>query len=127
MADLQTALRSRVVAAVGHSRVYWTHVPQGKSLPYVRMQTVSDDRPADLDDYEAARETRVQVDCFAEDYGTARGMAEIIIDGTNAPTTVDGVILGRTKAEGPRDFGEDIATTFVHQLSLDLLIWHRMA
>lgn len=130
MADMQAALRSRLVAAgpvtalVG-TRIYWTKVPQGAVLPYVRMQTVSDERPQDLDDYDAGRETRVQVDCFASDYATARALSQAIITATNSPTTLSGVAFGRTAAEGPRDLGEDTAQGFIHQLSMDLLIWHR--
>lgn len=132
MADLQAALRARLIAAapvtaIVGTRVYWTKAADAAALPYIRMQTVSDERGADLDDYEIARETRVQVDCFAADYATARALSEAVIAATNGPATVSGVLMGRTVAEGPRDLGEDVTGKFVHQLSTDLLIWHKLA
>ena len=132
MPDMQSALVARLksaapIAGIVGSRIYWTKVPQDTDLPYIRMQTISDERPADLEEYDAARETRVQVDCFAESYQTARALAEAVIYSTAEPATISGVRLGRTKAEGPRDLGEDIAGKFIHQLSIDLLIWHRLA
>ncbi|MBX7459555.1 tail completion protein gp17 [Qipengyuania huizhouensis] len=128
MPDLQTALRSRIVTAVGHSRVYWTLVPQGASRPYVRMQTISDPRPEHLTGYDGARITRVQVDVFAEKYSEARAASETIIAAVANPATVSGIKFGRTKAEGPRDLGEDVeGVGYVHRLSLDLLAEHSLA
>ncbi len=128
MPDLQTALRSRIVTAVGHSRVYWTLAPQGAQRPYIRMQTVSDPRPQHLSGYETARATRVQVDIFSDTYGAARSAAEAIIAAVADPATVGGIKFGRTKAEGPRDLGEDVeGVGYVHRASLDLLAEHSLA
>lgn len=132
MATMQSALVARLraaapVAAIVGTKIYWTTAPQGAAFPYIRMQTVSDERPDDLDDYEEGRETRVQVDCFSEDYGQARALAEAVVNATNGPLTISGVKFGRSKAEGPRDLGETVGTKFIHQLSMDLLIWHRQA
>ena len=132
MPDLQSALRARLIAdaaitaAIG-TRAFWVLVPQDAPLPYLRMQTVSDPRPQHLGGYNGARETRVQVDCFAKDYATARALAENIIAAVAEPATVAGVKFGRIKAEGPRDLGEDTSTGFIHRLSMDLLIWHSLA
>lgn len=128
MADLQSALRMRIVTAVGHSQVYWTVVPQGKQRPYIRMQTISDPRPQHLEGYQHSRTTRVQVDVFADSYGAARSAAEVIIAAVANPTTVNGIKFGRTKAEGPRDLGEDVeGVGYVHRASLDLLAEHSLA
>ena len=128
MPDLQSALRTRIVTAAGHSRVYWTLVPQGATRPYVRMQTISDPRPQHLEGYETARMTRVQVDVFADTYGAARSLAEIIIAAVAQPATVSGIKFGRTKAEGPRDLGEDVdGVGYVHRASIDLLVEHSLA
>lgn len=128
MPDLQTALRSRIVTAAGHSRVYWTLAPQGAVRPYVRMQTVSDPRPEHLKGYDGSRVTRVQVDVFADSYGAARDLAESIIAAVAQPATVGGINFGRTKAEGPRDLGEDVeGVGYVHRLSMDLLTEHSLA
>lgn len=132
MPDLQSALRARLTgdagigAAIG-TRAHWTLVPQGTSLPYLRMQTISDPRPEHLGGYDKARTTRVQIDVFSDRYGTARQLAEAIIKAVAQPATVAGVKFGRSKAEGPRDLGEDTANGFIHRMSLDLLIEHSLA
>lgn len=138
MPDMQTALLARLaadagVAAIVADKIYWNKVPQPAppaaplSPPYVRLQTISDLRPQDLEDYEIARETRVQVDCFGKSYKSARQTAEAIIAATREPATFGGVVFGRIKAEGPRDLGEDTTSGFIHRASLDLLVWHRLA
>jgi hypothetical protein len=132
MADMPTALRTRLtrngpVAAAVSTRVYWTLVPQGAELPYIRMQTISDPRPEHLRGYQGSRTTRVQVDCFAEKYLDARRLADKVIAAVALPGVTRGVHFGRVKAEGPRDLGEDTAKGFVHRASLDLLVEHKLA
>jgi hypothetical protein len=133
MADFATALFTRLkndapIAAVVATRIYWLKVPQNAARPYVRLQTISDPRPANLQGYDSARVTRVQADCFADTYGAARALAEKIITALATPDTVGGVHFGFTKAEGPRDLGEDVdGVGFVHRASLDLLVEHKPA
>lgn len=128
---MQAALHARLtadaaIAAVLAGKLFWNVVPQGTALPYVRMQTITDLRPAHLTGYDASRVTRVQIDVFAAKYAQARDIAEKIIAETEQPATVFGVQFGRGKAEGPRDLGEDTTAGFVHRLSLDLLIEHAL-
>jgi hypothetical protein len=133
MADFATALHARLkndapISAVVATRIYWLKVPQNAARPYVRLQTISDPRPANLQGYDSARVTRVQADCFADTYGAARALAEKIITALATPDTVGGVHFGFTKAEGPRDLGEDVdGVGFVHRASLDLLVEHKLA
>ncbi|MAG24954.1 hypothetical protein CMI47_05180 [Candidatus Pacearchaeota archaeon] len=131
MADLQSALFSRLTTALSGSigtRAYWSKVPQGAAMPYLRMQTVSDPRPEHLGGYDESRITRVQVDVFSRSYAEARAISESIISAVAQPATVAGVKFGRTKAEGPRDLGEDVeGVGYVHRLSLDLLAEHSLA
>jgi len=137
MADMQSALVARLAAdpslaaqliANGKTRIYWTKVPQGADRPYLRMQTVTDLRPQHLTGYDAGRQTRVQVDVFADTYAQARALSESIIGAVALPATVAGVKFGRTRAEGPRDLGEDVeGVGFVHRLSMDLLVEHSLA
>lgn len=126
MADFAEALKQRIVNA-GVSAVHWVRVPENTGLPYVRLQTISDPRPEHLGGYDGARVTRVQADCFATKWGTARAEAEKIIAAVAEPATVGGVQFGRVKAEGPRDLGEDTAKGFIHRASIDLLVEHRLA
>ena len=133
MADLGSALVRRLqddpaVAALVRAKIHWVIVPQTADLPFVRMQVISDPRPQDLDGYVSARETRVQIDCFAASHAVSQKIAETIIDATAEPNTVAGVVFGRVAAEGPRDLGEDVpGKGFIHRASLDLLVWHRLA
>lgn len=134
MADFATALRGRLTGLAAGTRVYWGMVPQGTALPYVRMQTISDERPTDLDGYQARREPRVQVDCFALEkskggggHEQARALAESIVTTLATPGTFGGVAFGFVRASGPRDLGEDTSAGFVHRASLDLIVEHRLA
>lgn len=129
MGDFASALHARLtadaaVSGVIGTRAYWNKVPQSADLPYVRLQTISDPRPEHLKDYHSSRTTRIQVDCFAANYGTARGLAEKIIQAVANPATVGNVKFGRIKAEGPRDLGEDTPSGFIHRASADLLVEH---
>ena len=125
MADVQSALRSRIMASTGHSRVHWTLVPQGEARPNVRLQTISDPRPQNLGGYEITRQTRVQADVFADSYREARALAELIIAAVAKPGTVAGVRFGRTKAEGPHDGGEHVeGVGYIHRLRTDLMVEH---
>ncbi|MBB3034055.1 tail completion protein gp17 [Alteriqipengyuania lutimaris] len=128
MADMQMALRQRIVAAVGHDRVFWSLVPQATALPYVRLQTISDPRPQHLGGYTSSRSTRVQADSFSKTYAEARAASAAIIAGVAQPEIVAGIKFGRTRAQGPRDLGEDVdGIGFVHRLSTDLLTEHSLA
>lgn len=127
MADFATALRGRLTGLAAGTRVYWGIVPQGAALPYIRLQTISDERPTDLDGYQARREPRVQADCFASTYGAARGLAEAVVTTLATPGTFGGVVFGFVRASGPRDLGEDTSAGFVHRASLDLIVEHRLA
>lgn len=132
MPDFASALHARLtadpqVAASVSMRVYWVNRPQNSDLPAIRLQTISDPRPEHLNGYDGARVVRVQADCFATTYGGARQLAEKVIAAVSAPATAGGIVFGHTKAEGPRDLGEDTASGFVHRASVDLLVEHRLA
>lgn len=136
MADFTTALTTRLstdaaiaalVVAAGKKRIYWTKVPEGTALPYMRLQTISDPLDEHLKGYTGTQRPRVQVDCFASTYTVARDLAAKVIAAVAAPATVGGVIFNRIKAEGPTDLGEDTSNGFVHRLSVDLLVEHKLA
>lgn len=128
MADLQSALVARLLADAGvnaiTTSIHWTLVPQGSDLPYVRLQTISDPRPQDLKGYHTSRVVRVQADCMARKYKTARALSEAIIAAVAMPAEFAGVRFGRGNAQGPRDLSEEIANTWIHRMSTDLLISH---
>ena len=132
MADMQSALRTRLRTAPSVSTIstafHWVKVPEGASLPYVRLQTISDPRPRDLKGPIGGRETRVQADVFAASYGQARALANAIIAEIEPPARVDDIQFGRTIAEGPQDLGEDVeGQGHIYRASVDLLVWHSLA
>lgn len=117
------ALRSRLLG-LADGAIHGPKVPARGVLPYVRLQVISDPRPEHLKGYDGARVTRVQADCFAATHKAARALAGQVIAALAEPATVDGVGFGRTKAEGPRDLGEDATADFIHRASIDLLVEH---
>ncbi|WP_052761963.1 tail completion protein gp17 [Aurantiacibacter luteus] len=129
MADLQTALRTRlladpaIAAAIG-DRAWWMKVKQGAVLPYMRLQTISDPRPRHLRGYEGARSPRVRVEVFADSYEQARALSERVVAVMAQPATHAGVRFGAAAAQGPVDLGEDTPNGFIHRLSTDLLAEH---
>jgi hypothetical protein len=132
MADFAVGLRTRLVnsapvAAIVGTKIYPTIVDQDTDLPYVRYQVISDPRPQHLQGYDGGRVSRVQIDCFSASYIEARDLAEKIIAAVATPAVASGVRFGRVKAEGPRDLGEELAGTWIHRTSLDLLVEHTLA
>ncbi len=132
MADVGTGLFAWItgtpaIAAALGSRLYpGRKVPQGIQRPYACYQVISDPRPQTLKGYERARTARVQIDVFADSYGAAKQVAEMIILTVATPGPHGGVQFGRVKAEGPRDLGEDTESGFVHRASIDLLAEHKI-
>jgi hypothetical protein len=51
----------------------------------------------------------------------------MIISVLSVPGVFAGVVFGVTKAEGPRDLGEDTSAGFIHRASVDLLVEHALA
>lgn len=128
MADLSTALFSRwtssaAITAVIGTRAYPNIRPQKSLLPAIRYQIISDPRTEHLKNYDAVQMARVQADCFGATYVEARALGELLITEMFAPASIEGIEFGHTKAEGPRDGGEDVdGTGFVHRAIVDLII-----
>ena len=133
MADFATALLARLIAdgavsAVVSTRIYWGVVPQGASLPYVRLHIISDPRPEHLKGYQSARRTRVQASCFAAKFGAAKQLGTKIVQATATPWSTAEGRFGRVKAEGPREGkGTDTPSGFTHHQIVDLLAEHTFA
>lgn len=129
MPDMQTALRSRLlaaapVAALVGQRVTWVSRPQGSALPAISLLVIAGERPQHLKGFDALRATTVQVDCWASAYGQARALVEAAIAAVVQPGTYYGVRFGRAGVSEPRDLGETTSDGFIHRQSVDLTIWH---
>lgn len=132
MTDFIPALRSRLISDAAVSGIVGTKifplvVAQNTVLPYIRYQVVSDPRPQHMKGYTAARQTLVQIDCFADTYGVSRQLAQAVVDALAEPAETDGIRFGRGKAEGPRDLGDDTTGGFIYRAVLDVMIEHRPA
>lgn len=102
-ADLSTALRTLLVddeelaALLKGDKVYPDFVPQGRPLPAVAYEVLSDRRYGSLDGGSQLRRARVQYDCLAEDRLTAdaigreleRILGGSVLAGTRIPETRD--------------------------------------
>jgi hypothetical protein len=130
MADLATALRDRLVSdaavsAVVSTRIYWGPVPQGASLPYVRLHIISDPRPEHLKGYQGARRTRVQASCFASSFGDAKQLGTKIVQALDDPWASTSGKVGRVKCEGPREGqGTDTPNGFIHHQIVEAMMEH---
>lgn len=132
MPDLTSALCGRLsadaeVSGIVGAKVYPVIVGQKAEPPYIRYLVVSDPRPQHMKGYDGARQTLVQIDCYAADYGVSRQLAQAVVDALANPAEHGGIHFGRGKAEGPRDFGEDTEKGFIYRAVLDVMIEHRPA
>lgn len=117
---------SAVVDELG-DRLFPKVAPQEVSVPYAVFQVISDPQAHHLKGPQGFHAARLQVDVFDDDYLRGRRIAKGINDGMLGGATVGGVVFGKSRADGPRDLGDDTAKGFIHQASSDLLVWHRAA
>lgn len=77
--DLLALIRADAgVAAEAGARIWWTERPQGSALPAATMHVVGGRDEYHLQGRLGGVETRVQVDCWAETYLAADGLAQAL-------------------------------------------------
>lgn len=123
--DMQGALRARITGAstTAGTRVYWVDRPQTAALPAVTLQTISDPRPQHLKGFDPLRETRVQVDCWADTYAVAKTLMEAVLVAVVPENTANGIRFDRALVDSTNDGGERAGDKFVHRQSADLIFW----
>lgn len=123
--DMPGALRARIVAAAtsAGARVTWVDRPQADALPAVTLQIVSDQRPQHLKGFNPLRATRVQIDCWGDNYGEVTALKEEVLAAVVPGITANGIRFDRAIIDSERDLGERTETQFIHRASLDLIIW----
>jgi hypothetical protein len=111
------------------ARIGWVLITQGSPPPYVVMTRVSGSRDTTFSGPSGLVSSRVQVDCYAETYISAKAVARAVearlsgFKGELGPTFFDGIFL-----DAERDlFDADGGTDRLHRVSLDFLIWHKGA
>jgi len=126
---MEEALRSRLlndgaVAALVDDRVDWGVRKEGDPYPAVCLTLVSDPRPQDYKGVVGMRETRVKLDCYAEERDEVKAVREAVIAAILGGGTFYGTKFNRAFIDAVRDLGALAATGFVHRDSIDALIWH---
>lgn len=126
------ALANPGITAIAGTQVYWVKRPQNMPLPAVVLQTISGDRPQNLEGFDDMATARIQASCFAASYETSRALAEAVIVALVPSATITDasgpdVFFWRADAGEPRDLGEDTANGFVHHASVDLIIRYAKA
>ena len=103
-------LADATLAGLVGTRIYWTRRPQAAGLPVVILQTISDIPAYKLDGETNFAEARVQVDCYALTYASARAVARAVsaslggFSGTVGTTAFQGVF--RTSDRDLQEPGE---------------------
>jgi hypothetical protein len=123
--DMQGALRARITGAstTAGTRVYWVDRPQASALPAVTLQTISDPRPQHLKGFHPLRETRVQVDCWADSYAAAKTLLEAVVAAVVPENTGNGIRFDRALVDNTDDGGERAGDKFIHRQRADLIFW----
>ena len=126
--EMQGALRARILADAGVSalagtKVTWVTRPQSSTLPAVVLQTISDGRPQHLKGFNALRDTRVQIDCWAATYDASKQLSEAVIAAAVPQNTSNGIIFNRAMVDAVDDGGEVVGTAFIYRVRVDLIIW----
>lgn len=119
--DLFSFLSDQGTAAA--SRIYPNVLPQKVTLPAVRYFQVSDPPERTQEGRSALRHPRFQLDCFADTYLEAKGLAQqvaIILDGYRG-------VMGSGYCHA--GFQEDERDNYDpetgrHWVSVDVVIWH---
>lgn len=128
---MQSALRTRLkadatVAALVSTRIDWVERPQGKALPAITLQTISDPRPQHMGGNQDTRQTIVQVDCWAAKYADVRECADAVIACLTPSADAGGVRFLRSFVDNERDLAERTETATIYRVSVDMRITHTL-
>lgn len=127
-ADLITRLLATAgVTALVSTRINWSRRPQGAALPAIVLHRVSGTPDVHHGGASGLVMSRVQVDCWAASYGSAKAIARAVQTAITAQSFTQGatrfdVIL----IDSERDDSTD-ETTPLFRTSLDLMVHHANA
>lgn len=127
---MEEALVARLLAAVAISeivatRVNWGFRVQAEALPAITLFNVSPGRTYTFKGPSALSGPRVQVDCWASDFATAKALTRAVIVTLEPPATVAGInfqgaFLANERGPSTEDLG---GGRVVHRVSLDFFVW----
>jgi hypothetical protein len=129
---MEAALIAKLLAATGitalvSTRINWSRRVQGAALPAIVLQRISGTPDVHHAGASGLVVSRVQVDCWAASYGSAKAVARAVETAITAQTFTQGatrfdVIL----IDSERDDSTD-ETTPLFRTSLDLMVHHASA
>lgn len=129
---MESSLIAKLLATAGvtalvSTRINWSRRPQGSALPAIVLQRVSGTPDVHHAGASGLVVSRVQVDCWAPSYGSAKAVARAVETAITAQTFTQGatrfdVIL----IDSERDDSTD-ETTPLFRTSLDLMVHHANA
>lgn len=116
-------------AQVG-SRIHWGRQPRDvRGFPYVNLSVVSDPRGYHMKGQSDLRQTRVQVDVWAEHYADATGVERVISDhlsgfvGVQSGAKIQGIFISEARDLTDQTTGEERQ---LFRISVDLeMSWNK--
>ena len=129
---MEAALIAKLLATAGvtnlvSTRINWSRRPQGSALPAIVLHRIDGTPDVHHGGASGLVVSRVQVDCWAASYGSAKAAARAVETAVTAQTFTQGatrfdVIL----IDSERDDSTD-ETTPLFRTSLDLMVHHANA
>ena len=129
---MEEALSAYLLADAGltvlvGNRVNWNARPQAQASPSVVLTRVGGTRDYTMAGASGLVESRIQVDCWGETFGSSIGVSRAVTAALSGlQTTIGGIRLHGSFIESERQSyeqgsgGEDF-----HRVSLDFIIWHK--
>lgn len=129
---MEAALIAKLLAATGvtalvSARINWSRRLQGAALPAIALQRISGTPDVHHAGASGLVVSRVQVDCWAASYGSAKAVARAVETAITAQTFTQGAIrFDVILIDSERDDSTD-ETTPLFRTSLDLMVHHANA
>lgn len=122
---LRTVLKNTaaITALVG-TRIDWGARQQGAGSPSVVLYRIGGERGQHLAGADGLTVSRVQVDCWGQTYGAAKGVARQVVLALNAYRSGG---IRRVFVDAERDDSDLSAPDPLFRTSLDLMVWHTLA
>jgi hypothetical protein len=105
--------------------VAWNVIPQGQSLPAIRLQQISGQIEEHYEGRFEAQMARVQMDCDAISFAASDTIAAAALALIDEPFEQGSTIFNRIFVDSRRDMYEDRDAVIIHRVSIDLMVWHR--
>jgi hypothetical protein len=127
---MEEALRAYLIAdtalsALISTRLAWGVNDQGGAMPRVTLQVISGSPEYSDEGESGISENRVQVDCFASTYASAKAVARAISARISGASFTQGSVRFNIFIDSERDDAEAFdGGREVHRVSMDLMVWH---